>query len=284
MGVLLCKPGNGAWAEYEQKGVCLPCPLEWPCMPCASPECVALCCQKSRECMCLSRTGWQVITRMPCVPGVSSMQFSRCGRYRYQLSSEADCLHTRSVAAGELLYAAPVGVFPRSMRMDAAGKLLLCAGGAANEALLFNAPDLTTARTINTRHPCIAADFWQEGLLLVCAAEGDDIQTVVCTLPYRALRPHKLLELPGPPAGCCVCPDGVSALVSTRAGLSRIDLRSGALLWNRPEWALCMRLECQGERVLVSDTLDGSVILMHLQQPWRQQVVTKHMDSQACFL
>ena len=253
-------------------------------MPCASPECVALCCQKSRECMCLSRTGWQVITRMPCVPGVSSMQFSRCGRYLYQLSSEADCLHTRSVAAGELLYAAPVGVFPRSMRMDAAGKLLLCAGGAANDALLFNAPDLTTARTINTRHPCFAADFWQEGLLLVCAAEGDDIQTVVCTLPYRALRPHKLLELPGPPAGCCVCPDGVSALVSTRAGLSRIDLRSGALLWNRPEWALCMRLECQGERVLVSDTLDGSVILMHLQQPWRQQVVTKHMDSQACFL
>lgn len=284
MGILLCKPGDGAWAEVEKQPVRLPCPFEWPCMPCASPACAAFACLRSRECLCVDRRGWQVIGRMPCAPGVSCMQFSACGRYLYQLSGEADSIHTRSVSTGELLYAAPAGVFPRCMKQDAAGKLILCAGGAVDEALLLNAPDLTTVRAIATRHPCFAADFWQEGLLLVCAAEGDDIQTVLYTLPHRAVRPRRLLELPGPPGGCCVCPDGVTALVSTRAGLMRIDLRSGALLWNRPEWALCMRLECRDDRALVSDTLDGSVCLMNLNQPWRQRTVTNHMESQACFL
>lgn len=286
MGVLLCKPAEGVWAitDAERQPVQIPCPFPWPCTPCASPGCFAFCCQQRRECLCVERSGLQVFSRMPCVPGVCGMCFSACGRYLYQLSSEADCIHTCCVASGELLFAAPVGVFPRCMKQDRTGKLLLCAGGAVNEAILLNAPELTPARAIPTRHPCFAADFWQDGLVLVCAAEGDDIQTILYTLSPKGVRPRKLVELPGTPGGLCVCPDGKSALISTRGGLARIDLRTGELLWNRPEWALCLRLECDGNTGLVSDTLDGSVCLFHLQRPWEKQVVACFPESQACLI
>lgn len=284
MGILLCKPAEGVWAmaDPERQPVQVPCPFSWPCMPCASRSLLAFCCQQSRECLCMERKGMNILTRMPCVPGVCGMCFSACGRYLYQLSSEADSIHTRCVATGELLFAAPVGVFPRSMKRS--GKTLLCAGGAVNEAVLFSAPELTAERVITTRHPCFAADFWRDGLVLVCAAEGDDIQTIVYTLAPKAIRPHKLLELPGPPGGLCVCPDAKTALISTRGGLARINLRTGELMWNRPEWALCMRMECQGSTALISDTLDGSVYLFSLQRPWERTLAACGADSQACFL
>ena len=282
MGILLCKPGDGVWAIEGEQPERLPCPFVWPCMPCAGPGCIAVCCQQSRECICMERRTWHEICRMPCVPGVCGMCFSACGRYLYQLSSEADSIHTRCVATGELLYAAPVGVFPRCMK--AGDALLLCAGGAVNEAYLFDAPELTTARTITTRHPCFAADFWQDGLVLVCAAEGDDIRTVICTLASKAVRPRVLAELPGPPGTLCVCPDRCTALISTRAGLCRLDLKTGELMWNLPELAFCMRVECRESEALVSDTVDGSVCMLHLQRPWEKRIIAQATDSQACFL
>jgi len=286
MGILLCKPGDGVWAvsDAEKQPQKLACAFEWPCAPCASPACTAVCCLKNRECLCMERRSGREVCRTACVPGISDMRFSACGRYLYQLSSEADCIHTCCVASGELMYAAPVGVFPRCMKAGEGGKLLLCAGGAANEAVLLNAPELTQVRTIHTRHPCFAADFWQNGLVLVCAVEGEDIQTVIYTLPPKAVRPRRLAELPGPPGGLCVCPDRKTALISTRAGLSKLDLKTGTLLWNCPEWALCMRIECRGNEALISDTLDGGVWLFNHHRPWKRRRAAQAAESQACFL
>ncbi len=280
MGVLLCRPGDGVWLGDER----LPCAFSWPCLPCAGNACVACCCLSCRECLCLERGSWKKISAMPAAPGVNEMMFSACGRYLYQLSGDADSIHTRSVRTGELLYAAPAGVFPRCMKRSPSGRRILCAGGAVNEALLLNAPDLTTERTLLTRHPCFAADFWRDGLVLVCAAEGEDIRTVVCTMKPKDIRPQTLAELPGPPCAVCVCPDGATALLSARMGLYRIDLRTGKVWWNRPEWALCMRLECRGQTALISDTPDGSVCILHLNRPWEQQIIARHADSQACFV
>ena len=284
MGVLLCQPGEGVWKLTEKQPAKLNDTLEWPCVPCANEACIAVCCMKSRECLLMERRDGREISRMACVPGISEVCFSGCGRYLYQLSSEADCIHTCCAATGELMYAAPAGVFPRCMRAEKGGRLLLCAGGAVNEAIVFNAPELTQARTIHTRHPCFAADFWRDGLVLVCAAEGEDIRTTIDTLPRRAMRPRRLTELPGMPGGLCVCPDRVCALVSTRAGLSKLDLRTGELLWNCPEWALCMRVECCGQNALISDTVDGSVWLFNHHRPWERRMLAKAADSQACFL
>ena len=255
-----------------------------PCVPCARGGLMAFCCRLTRECLCMRCNDRSVVSRMPAVPGVCGMCFSPCQRYLYQLSGEADCVHTRCVATGELLFAAPAGVFPRMMRLGHGGRALLVAGGAVDEAYLLTAPELKRIAAIHTRHPCFAADFWHGGLLLVCATEGEDIQTVVYTFPPRAARPRELIRLPGQPGGLCVCPDGVSALVSTRAGLARLDLLAGTLAWNVPEWALCMRLECRGGMALLSDALCGRVCLMPLGMPWQRRVVFSGTDAQACFL
>jgi len=286
MGILVCRPMEGVWAiaDAEKQPLSVSCPFSWPCTPCASPGCIAFCCQQSRECLCVERQGWKPFSRMPCVPGVCDMRFSACGRYLYQLSSEADCIHVLNASTGELLWAAPAGVFPRCMKLNAAGELLLFACGALNEAVLLNAPELTPACTIRTPHPCFYADFWQGGLVLVCAAESGDIRTAVYTLSPKQRHPQMLLQLSGAPCGLCVCGEGRSALLSTWNGLMKVDLRNGAILWNCPEWALCTRIECRGDRVLVSDTPDGSVCVFHHQRPHERRTLVTFPDSQACFL
>ncbi len=253
------------------------------CMPCVNAVCAALCASAARECLCFSRRGWREIIRMPAAPGPSALCLSPCGRYVYQLSAEADCVHTRSLGTGELLFAAPTGVFPRTMRMDAAGRHLLVAGGAVNEAYVLSAPELLREATIHTRSPCFAADYWQGGLLLVCAAEGEDIHTAVYTLSPGKVRPQLVIELPGQPGGLCVCPDGQSALISTRDGLMKLDIPQAALQWNLPEWPLCTGLCCRGALALVSGTLNGQVCLLSHLKPWQRRIVFFGTDAQACF-
>ena len=258
--------------------------LPYPCQPCAAPGIWACACAQTRECVCVRSRDSMLLGRMPCVPGVNSMCFSSCGRYLFQLSSEADCIHARSTAAGELLFAAPAGVFPRMMRLINGGQNMLAAGGAVGEAYVFSLPELRRIRTIETRHACFAAAQWRDGLVLVCAAEGEDIHTVVYTLPKRSLRPRKLMELPGLPGSISICPDGVHALLSTGDGLMKVHLPTGALLWNRPEWALCMRMECRGDSALVSDTLAGDVWLMNHHRPWEREQIFQGNQAEACFL
>lgn len=261
----------------------VPCPFEAPYMPCATREHLLFCCRRARDCLCLRRRDYAEVCRMPAMPALSSQCASPCGRYLYQLSSEADSVHTRHVATGELLFAAQTGVFPRMMRLHPSGRTLLVAGGAVNEAYLLRAPELTREHVVYTRGPCFLADFWQGGLLLVCAAEGEDIQTTVYTLSPRAVRPARLITLPGQPGGLCVCPDGLTALISTPDGLMKLDLASGKLLWNLPEWPLCMQLSCSGGMSLVSDTLTGQVCLLRHEQPWIRRVLCSGADAQSCF-
>lgn len=286
MHLLITQPRAGiferAWQEPTVKR--LPIHMAWPCLPCESHGLTACCCAQERECICFKRPDCEIISRMPCVPAPSAMCFSPCGRYLYQLSSEADCVHTRLTATGELLYAMPTGVFPRSMQLDNDGRKLLIAGGAVPEAYVLTAPNLLCERIIHTKHACFAAGFWQEGLVLVCAAEGNDIRTALYTLPKRAVRPRRLMELSGPPGGMCVCPDGRHLLLSTPDGLMKIGLSTGEILWNRPEWSMCMHLCCRANWALVSDTLDGKAYLIDHRYPWVQTQIGEGEGIQACFL
>ena len=261
----------------------VPCPFISPYMPCASRDHLFFCCRQSLDCACLSRATHGELCRMPAMPALSALCASPCGRYLYQLSSEADCVHVRHTVTGELLYAAPVGVFPRMMRLHPSGRALLVAGGAVSEAYVLHAPELTRESVIHTRGACFAADFWLGGLLLVCATEGEDIQTAVYSLAPRTVRPRELLVLPGQPGGLCVCPDGLTALLSTPDGLMKLDIATGRLLWNLPEWPLCMRLGCLGGMTLVSETLSGQVCLLAYEQPWLKRVICSGQDAQACF-
>ena len=284
MSLIIADARLGVWKATDESGPLtgVDCALEGPRLACAGSACV--CVGGNRECLCLTCHGLREISRMPAAPGLAALCLSPCGRYVYQLSSEADSVHTRLTATGDLIFAAPVGVFPRAMCLDASGRLLLAAGGAVDEAYLLTAPELVRERTIHTQSPCFAAGFWRGGLLLVCAVEGEDIHTAVYTLAPGTPRPRKLIDLPGQPGGLCVCPDGVGALISTRDGLMKLDIPQGRLLWNLPDLALCAGLCCRGPMALVSATLGGQVRLLSHYKPWLSKTVFTGTDVHACFL
>ena len=284
MSLIIADARLGVWKATDGGGPLtgVDCALEGPRLTCAGSACV--CVGGNRECLCLTCHGLREISRMPAAPGLAALCLSPCGRYVYQLSSEADSVHTRLTATGDLIFAAPVGVFPRAMCLDASGRLLLAAGGAVDEAYLLTAPELVRERTIHTQSPCFAAGFWRGGLLLVCAVEGEDIHTAVYTLAPGTPRPRKLIDLPGQPGGLCVCPDGVGALISTRDGLMKLDIPQGRLLWNLPDLALCAGLCCRGPMALVSATLGGQVRLLSHYKPWLSKTVFTGTDVHACFL
>ncbi len=284
MSLIIADARLGVWKATDEGGPLtgVDCALEGPRLTCAGSACV--CVGGNRECLCLTCHGLREISRMPAAPGLAALCLSPCGRYVYQLSSEADSVHTRLTATGDLIFAAPVGVFPRAMCLDASGRLLLAAGGAVDEAYLLTAPELVRERTIHTQSPCVAAGFWRGGLLLVCAVEGEDIHTAVYTLAPGTPRPRKLIDLPGQPGGLCVCPDGVGALISTRDGLMKLDIPQGRLLWNLPDLALCAGLCCRGPMALVSATLGGQVRLLSHYKPWLSKTVFTGTDVHACFL
>ncbi len=284
MSLIIADARLGVWKATDEGGPLtgVDCALEGPRLTCAGSACV--CVGGNRECLCLTCHGLREISRMPAAPGLAALCLSPCGRYVYQLSSEADSVHTRLTATGDLIFAAPVGVFPRAMCLDASGRLLLAAGGAVDEAYLLTAPELVRERTIHTKSPCFAAGFWRGGLLLVCAVEGEDIHTAVYTLAPGTPRPRKLIDLPGQPGGLCVCPDGVGALISTRDGLMKLDIPQGRLLWNLPDLALCAGLCCRGPMALVSATLGGQVRLLSHYKPWLSKTVFTGTDVHACFL
>lgn len=284
MSLIIADARLGVWKATDEGGPLtgVDCVLEGPRLTCAGSACV--CVGGNRECLCLTCHGLREISRMPAAPGLAALCLSPCGRYVYQLSSEADSVHTRLTATGDLIFAAPVGVFPRAMCLDASGRLLLAAGGAVDEAYLLTAPELVRERTIHTQSPCFAAGFWRGGLLLVCAVEGEDIHTAVYTLAPGTPRPRKLIDLPGQPGGLCVCPDGVGALISTRDGLMKLDIPQGRLLWNLPDLALCAGLCCRGPMALASATLGGQVRLLSHYKPWLSKTVFTGTDVHACFL
>lgn len=284
MSLIIADARLGVWKATDEGGPLtgVDYALEGPRLTCAGSACV--CVGGNRECLCLTCHGLREISRMPAAPGLAALCLSPCGRYVYQLSSEADSVHTRLTATGDLIFAAPVGVFPRAMCLDASGRLLLAAGGAVDEAYLLTAPELVRERTIHTQSPCFAAGFWRGGLLLVCAVEGEDIHTAVYTLAPGTPRPRKLIDLPGQPGGLCVCPDGVGALISTRDGLMKLDIPQGRLLWNLPDLALCAGLCCRGPMALVSATLGGQVRLLSHYKPWLSKTVFTGTDVHACFL
>lgn len=284
MSLIIADARLGVWKATDEGGPLtgVDCALEGPRLACAGSACV--CVGGNRECLCLTCHGLREISRMPAAPGLAALCLSPCERYVYQLSSEADSVHTRLTATGDLIFAAPVGVFPRAMCLDASGRLLLAAGGAVDEAYLLTAPELVRERTIHTQSPCFAAGFWRGGLLLVCAVEGEDIHTAVYTLAPGTPRPRKLIDLPGQPGGLCVCPDGVGALISTRDGLMKLDIPQGRLLWNLPDLALCAGLCCRGPMALVSATLGGQVRLLSHYKPWLSKTVFTGTDVHACFL
>lgn len=260
------------------------CSLACPYMPCATRDLLLCACRKECDCCCISRRSLEENYRFPALPALSALCVSACDRYIYQLSSEADCVHTLHLGTGEIMYACKAGVFPRDMKLMSQGQLLLVAGGASGEVLLFQTPGLSLYRQLSVPGCCCSAEDWQDGLVFLCAVENQDIQTAVLTLAPSKIRPVEILRLDGQPGGLCVCPDRQTALVGTLDGLMKICLRTGRILWNLPNLPLCSQIKCQGGFALASADLGGQVFLLPHEQPWLSKRIFKGSEAQACFV
>ncbi len=284
MRVWLTDGDRGGFVLEGDTGRALPaeCSAEYAYCPCATHELLLCACRAQRDVLCVSRRTLAQAARLPALPAMCAMCPSPCGRYLYQLSGEADALHTRSLQTGELRYGCRFGVFPRDLRCR--GRLLLASGGASGEAALFSAPELRLlARALLPGAVC-AADFWRDGLVIVCAVEEGDIRTVVYTAASLAATPAELMRFDGPPGGLCVCPDGVTAIFGALDGACRLSLITGRALWNLPQYPLCGRVCCRGDAALLSDCVNGRVGLVPCDRPWAARTVYRGSDAQACFL
>ena len=285
MSLLIADGARGLWLWQSALGQMtdIPCPLPCPCMPCVTRDHILCACRVQNDCRRLGRRSLRDEGGFPALPGLSAMCASRCGRYLYQLSGDADCAHVRHIGTGDLLYGRKLGVFPSDMRLSADGGTLLVAGGAGGEGFLLRAPELTDVRAFRTPGVCRSADFWRDGLVIVCAVEEDGIRTAVMTLAPGRPRPAELMRLDGQPGQVRVCPDGLTALVGTLEGLMRIHLVTGRVLWNLPQYPLCGCVQCLGGFAVCCDGLADVAAHFDLEHPWLRQELRASASAQACF-
>lgn len=285
MSLLIADGERGLWLWQSALGqtMGIPCPLPCPCMPCATRDHFLCACRVRNDCLRIDRRSMRETGVFPALPGLAAMCASRCGRYLYQLSGEADCVHARHIGTGELLFGRKVGVFPSDMRLGMGDGALLVAGGASGEGYLLRAPELTTIRAFHTPGVCRSADFWRDGLVIVCAVEDGGIRTAVMTLARGRLRPAELLRVDGQPGQVCVCPDGLTALVGTLAGLMKIDLATGRVLWNLPQYPLCGCIRCRAGMAVCCDGLFEHTALLPHEKPWLSRALRPSGEAQACF-
>ncbi len=285
MSMLFADPTGGLFWQSERSGalVEVATEAERPYRPCAAESELLCACQHRLEVECLRRDTLKPVRSFPALPAMSAMCVSPCGKYLYQLSSEADCVHTRLLATGELLHACPAGVYPRDMKLDEAGKHLLVAGGASGELLLLSAPDLRLVWRMRLPGVVCACDFLQGRLAVLCAVENGDIQTALMTLlPPR--RAPELIDLtPGQPGGLCAAGSGMVAMGALR-GLSLVSTHRRRVMWTLPSVALPACLQQRGGVLLVSDTLDGSVVRVPVMQPSAAQTLFVGGEAQAAYV
>ncbi len=286
MNILITDCDQGLRLYHPSGKFLLPmeCSLACPYMPRATSDCLLCACRKECDCCCFSRRSLRETSRFPALPALSAVCVSGCERYVYQLSTEADCVHTRHLGSGELLYACKVGVFPRDMKLRPQGQLLLVAGGASGEVVILQTPDLIHYATFHAPGCCCSVQDWQGGLAILCAVENQDIQTSLLILAPHKIRPVEVLRLEGQPGGFCVCPDRQTALVGALDGLMRIDLRTGEILWNLPNLPHCTDVSCQGDLALAAGDMSGQVQWIPLEQPWLAQSLFSGGETQACFV
>lgn len=285
MNIFVTDCEKGLYFYQHHTGILSPieCSLPSPYMPCVTKDLLICACRIDLECCCFDRRTQAEVYRFPALPAMAALCVSPCERYIFQLSSEADCIHTRHLGSGDLLYGCKIGVFPRDMKLHPQKQLLMVAGGASGEAVLLQTPHLTTYAKFQAPGCCCSVQVWREGLVLLCAVENQQIETSVLTLAPSGFKPVELLRLEGQPGSLCVCPDGEAALLGSLDGLMKICLRTGRIFWNLPHLIHCTDTVCRGSLALAAGDISGQVYLVPHEYPWLTNTIFTGRETQACF-
>lgn len=284
MSILVTEREAGAawlWTTRDGRRQALQTGALAPGMPAQAANAVLLACARTEQVYCAPLDTLACARTFPAPPGLCALCASPCGRYAYLLGGDADCVQTRCLRTGELLFVQRAGVFPRDMRLHPSGRWLAVAGGASGEALLLSAPELRLRRRIRVRGAVCAVDFVPDGLLLLCAVGERELRTALVHAAGEC--PRELWRAEGPPGALRAAGNGC-ALVGAWGGLALLSWREGRLLWQRPELPLAGGIDLRGDQALVSDTLSGPTTLLPLRQPWLSRALCPGVDVRAIFV
>lgn len=260
------------------------CALLWPHAPCPAGAQFFCACKERGVVQRFVRLpeGWQAEREFLAPPGLECMQASPDGAQLYLLSGEADSLSAVEADTGELLYGNAAGVYPRSLQMNATGRLLAVAGGAAGEVLLFSAPSLNLLTRIAVPGIACQAAFVDGGLAVLCAVEDGEVNTFLGYVGGGRTLVEEILLLPGLPGALKALPDG-TVLAGSAGALVRVFNRQKRVAWQTSAFGLPGTLSVRGEQVLVSDPLLGGVTLMNWRKPREQRLIFQGGEVAAVF-
>lgn len=208
-------------------------------------------CAGESRCACVQRSTGGFLFDFAVPPGVCAM--AAAGNSLCVLSADADSVTAFSPDAGSILFCAPAGNYPRSLRADPGGRYLAAACGAAGEIRVLDGELRLLARY---RVPGVAVDacFLPRGLAALCAVEDGEVSARLIRISPRGVM-ETVYAWPAVPCALCAGPGGYWA-----GGF-------GEILRLRPDGRLTGRLPCPCP-VRIAGTHDGPLIC----DPWQGRV------------
>lgn len=173
----------------------------------------------------------------------------------YALSSEADSVSLVCPMTGRLRLCARAGCYPRDMQLSPCGRYLLIAGGAAGEALVMSAQDLSLLRRIALPGIVSAAAFAGRDICALCAVEESDMTALALRISARGVK-SEILTRRGLPGAVCSLPD--QTLLCGLLG-ETLRLRMDGRVLQRYPGGLPQSIRMGRSAALIADPLDGSV-------------------------
>ena len=182
----------------------------------------------------------------------------------YALCEDADSVMTFSLRRGQPVMLARTGVQPRDMALDARGRRLIVAGGAAGEAQIFAAPSLQLLTRVQTPGLC-AGVAWAGGRIYTFSMT-EQATGLLCMHDAHG-RIRQSIETPALPGGLCAVGEETwamywgGAMQLDRWGNARRTLRMeglteraaafpGGVIFCQPSTPRCVLLTARGAQSL----------------------------------
>ncbi len=209
-------------------------------------------CAGPGECRCYSAGTGEMLGVFPVPTGVCAM--ACLGGMVYALSSDSDSVSAFHPETGQLLIAAPAGMYPRALCKSPCGRYLAVAGGAAGEILIFDGQLRPVGRRRVPGTAC-GVCFLPRGLCALCAVGDGEISSRLYCISPRGNVEERFAH-PAPPCALCALPGG-GCLVGCH----------GEIVCLRPDGKISFRLPCAypakflqtGRETLLCDAWQGTV-------------------------
>ena len=259
--------GMGLWVADEEKGLML---LDENGCRRAGPPGEALCqtggriwCAGAERCYCYAERTGEYLCGTALPTGICSL--AAMGNQVYALSSDADSITAFTADTGEIIGCTPAGVYPRDLCAHPGGRMLLAAGGASGEMLLFDA-DLNKLKAYRLPGTVCGACFLARGMAALCAVErGETLAARLYAVSFRGVV-EDFFSLPLVPNCLCPLPDG-GCMMGCCGEIIRFHTNKKAAL--RQPFSCPLQLRAARDCILLCEAGDGVFLL-----PSRRRVYT----------